>query len=401
MHILSGAYHFLLSISSSMMPWKEPKIIHSIEDLPLEINRLELNKIMIVTDQGIVRAGLLQILVDVLHKNSVEKFVIYSRVRSDPTVEQVEDGYIFYMSHQCDSLICLGGGSTIDFGKAVGIRTVSPNKSLSKLKGLFKVKKQIPPLIAIPTTAGTGSEATFICSITDKKTSLKFSIIDFSLVPLVAVLDPILTFRLPLYLTATTGMDTLSHALEAYLNRYHSRETKKRALSAMKSVFQYLTRAYENPTDLEARTKLLKASYDAGYAFARDGVGYIHAMAHALEGFHRINHGYANAIIMPYVLKAYGRNARRKLAFLHDLFWPSKLKRTKDQKAKHFIHHIETLNRILIIPDHIIISHEYHMEEMASHVIKEVNWSFPVPKHFHIEKIQTLFKNVVRVKKQG
>jgi len=399
MHILNRAFQLLMKLLSYLMPWREPKIIRTIEDLPDEISRLHLNRFMIVTDQGVIRVGLLQLLVDMLHKNNIDKFYIYSRVQSDPTTEQVEDGYRFYLSHQCDGIIVLGGGSPIDFAKAVGIRVVRPKVKLIHLKGVMKVIKKIPPLIAIPTTAGTGSEVTMVCSLTEKKSSLKFSIIDFSLIPLVAVLDPTLTFKLPPYLTAITGMDALTHAIEAYLNRYHSRKTKKCALSAMSSAFQYLTIAYENPSDLEARTKMLQAAYDAGYALTRDAVGYVHAMAHSLGGYHRINHGYANAIIMPYVLRAYGRRVEKKLAYLHDYLWANKIKRTNEQKASHFIRHIETLNRILMIPDHIIISHDYHMDDMAVQVKKEVNWNYPVPKIFNKNQIQKLFKNVVRIKK--
>lgn len=399
MHMLNRAFQFLMKLLSFLMPFREPKIIRTIEDLPFEINRLNLNRIMIVTDQGVVRAGLLQMLVDILHKNNIDKFFIYSRVQSEPNNEHVEDGYRFYLSHQCDSFIALGGGNPIDFAKAVGIKAVRPKVQLTKLKGLFKVIKKIPPLIAIPTTAGTGSEVSIVCSLTDKKTSMTFTIIGFALVPLVAVLDPKLTFKLPPYLTAITGMDTLTHAVEAYLNRYHTRKTKKCALSAMTNVFQYLTIAYENPTNLEARTKMLQASHDAGYAYTRDAVGYIHAMSHALGGYHHISHGYANAIIMPYVLKAYGKRVERKLADLHDDLWASKVKRTNTQKANHFIKHVETLNRRLMIPDHIILSHDYHMEEMVELIQKEVRWNYPVPKIFSKKEIQTLLSQVVRIKK--
>jgi alcohol dehydrogenase class IV len=381
------------------MPWREPKVLEKLDYLSDEINKLHLKHVMIITDIGVVKAGLLSLLLDELKKNNGLFPHIYDRVISDPSTDQVEEGYQFYLSNRCDSLIVIGGGSSIDFAKGVGIRVVRPNKPLVKMKGILKVGRRLPPLIAIPTTAGTGSEVTLACVLVDKKTSLKFAISDFPLVPIIAVLDPRLTSKLPPYLTAITGMDAMTHAIEAYMNRYHTRRTKKRALDAIAKVFKYLSRAYEKPTDLEARTMMLKASYDAGYAFTRDYVGNIHAIAHTLGGFYHVPHGYANAIIMPYVLKAYGRRAYRKLAKIHDYVGFSKRDKSNKEKAMHLIKHIETLNRRLSIPDHIVIDHDYHLNQMVINARKEAFWNYPVPKIFTRNQMKKIFLDIIRIKK--
>lgn len=381
------------------MPWREPKVLEKLDHLSAEINKLHVKHVMVITDNGVEKAGLLDLLLDELKNNNGVFPHVFDCVLSDPTIDQVEEGYQFYLSNKCDSLIVIGGGSSIDFAKGVGIRVARPKKPLIKMKGILKVGRKLPPLIAIPTTAGTGSEVTLACVLIDKKTSLKFAISDFPVIPIIAVLDPRLTSKLPPYLTAITGMDALTHAIEAYMNCYHTRKTKKRALESIAKVFKYLSKAYEKPADLEARTMMLKASYDAGYAFTRDYVGNIHAIAHTLGGFYHVPHGYANAIIMPYVLKAYGRRAYGKLAKIHDYVGFSKRDKTKKEKAKSLIKHIETLNRRLSIPDHIVIDHDYYLKQMIINARKEAFWNYPVPQIFTYDQMKKIFMDVIRIKK--
>lgn len=192
-----------------------------------------------------------------------------------------------------------------------------PNQPLSRMKGILKVHKRLPLLIAIPTTAGTGSETTLAAVITDAKTRHKYAINDFPLIPRYAVLDPKVTLSLPPFITATTGMDALTHAVEAYIGNSTTPDTRKDALRAVKLIFSNLDTAYTDGSNVEARKNMLKASFYAGCAFTKSYVGYVHAVAHSLGGEYNVPHGLANAILLPFVLEAYGKKIQKNCTDLH------------------------------------------------------------------------------------
>lgn len=201
----------------------------------------------------------------------------------------------------------------MDCAKAVGARAAYPKKTISKMKGMLKVLLPLPTLIAIPTTAGTGSETSLAAIITDSEEHHKYALMSFPLIPHYAVLDPELTYSLPKGLTATTGMDALTHAVEAYIGRSTTKETRRLSLDAVKLVFENIEAAYQDGKNHAARKNMLHAAYKAGVAFSKSYVGYIHAVAHSVGGQYGTPHGLANAVIMPYVLEAYGKTVYKKL----------------------------------------------------------------------------------------
>ena len=237
-------------------------------------------------------------LTDVFDNAGIE-YHVYDKTVANPTTDTVEEALAIYKDNKCDCIIGFGGGSSMDCAKAVGVRIARPKTHLSKLGGILKVHAKLPLLIAIPTTAGTGSETTLAAVIADATTRHKYAINDFPLIPRYAVLDPKVTLTLPASITATTGMDALTHAVEAYIGNSTTPGTRKDALMATELIFNNLDRASTHGSDTTARKNMLKAAYYAGCAFTKSYVGYIHAIAHSLGGEYIVPHGLSNALILP------------------------------------------------------------------------------------------------------
>ena len=300
-----------------------------------------------------------------------------------------------YKENECNALIAFGGGSVMDCAKAVGAKVARPNKSLKQMKGVLKVGKKIPTLIAVPTTAGTGSETTLAAVITDSETRHKYAINDFPLIPTFALLKAELTKGLPKHITATTGMDALTHAVEAYIGRSTTKETRFRALSATKAIFENLIVAYNDGTNLEARANMLKAAYDAGLAFTKSYVGYVHAVAHTLGGKYDVAHGLANAIILPYVLKEYGESVHKKLwemGVYSNLFDKTV---SYAEGAKIFIEKIEEMNKLMNIPNKIDVIKKEDIESLAKTAEKEGNPLYPVPKLMTAKELEKIYYDIM------
>lgn len=387
-----------LFVISKLLPWREPEVISGENSLPLLKDRLlslPYRNYLIVTDQGIVKAGLLKHVLLRLNDPTIS-FVVFDETVPNPTIDNVEHAAAMYLKHGCDALIGLGGGSAIDAAKCVGIRIAKPKASFSKMRGILKVNKTIPYLVAIPTTAGTGSETTIAAVISDPKTHEKFAISDLHLMPKIAVLDPLLTENLPPFFTATTGMDALTHAVEAFIGKAGTKSTHQRAIQAVRTIHKYLLRSYQHPHDLEARLFMLLASYDAGFAFTRAYVGNIHAMAHTFGGFHQIPHGYANAILMPHVLRYYGSSIQKKLATLSDAIGLMDRQAAEKEKSDAFIGWIETLNRWFDLPDFIAIQDKAHISNMIVHAHREANPLYPVPVIFSKKDFEVLYLRVMK-----
>ncbi len=390
----------LLFYISKCLPWREPEIISGENSLPMlkeKLKTLPYRNYLIVTDQGIVKAGLLKHLLIALN-DPLLTFSLYDQTIPNPTIQNVEDAVSIYHQNHCDALIGFGGGSAIDAAKCVGIRIVKPKTPFHKMKGILKVNRKIPFLIAIPTTAGTGSETTIAAVISNPLTQEKFAISDLHLMPKLAVLDPLLTENLPPFYTATTGMDALTHAVEAYIGNSGTRQTNLKAKRAIQRIHDHLEQSYHHPHDLNARMQMLFASYDAGYAFTRAYVGNIHAIAHTFGGFHQIPHGFANAIIMPHVLKYYGKSITKKLSLLSDMLHLEESTQSSEIKARAFISWILKLNQTFGIPESILIPHDDHLERMIDHAYQEANPLYPVPLIFSKSDFQTLYKQVSNIK---
>lgn len=297
----------------------------------------------------------------------------------NPTTDTVEEALAIYKDNKCDCIIGFGGGSSMDCAKAVGVRIARPKTHLSKLGGILKVHAKLPLLVAIPTTAGTGSETTLAAVIVDATTRHKYAINDFPLIPRYAVLDPKVTLTLPASITATTGMDALTHAVEAYIGNSTTPGTRKDALMATELIFNNLDRAYTNGSDTTARKNMLKAAYYAGCAFTKSYVGYIHAVAHSLGGEYNVPHGLANAVILPMVLESYGESIYTKL---HDLAIAAGVadKDMPDETAaKAFIQAVKDMKARFNIGDTIPEIKEEDIPKLAGYADKEANPLYPVP----------------------
>lgn len=397
MNILKKIYcrttQFIFKLALPFLPYREPIILNSNNEIIDTLARQNKQKIMLITGKKIKSTGLTTPLENALTKSKIS-FQIFTDVDSNPTSNNVENAVKTYKENNCDSIIAIGGGSVIDLAKALGARIAYPQKTLYEMKGVMKVRKKIPLLIAIPTTAGTGSETTVATVITDSETHHKYAINSFPLIPSYTMLDANLTVNLPKSITASTGMDALTHAIEAYIGNSTTKATKKHSMEAIKLIFENLETAYKNGENLTARQNMLIASYKAGLAFTKSYVGYVHAIAHALGGKYNLPHGKTNAIILPYVLKAYGKSIYKKLYQLglySNLFDKSVSYKTG---AEIFILKIEELNKNMEIGSHIPEIKFEDAEKLALTAEKEANPLYPVPKLFDAKTLKILIISI-------
>ncbi|MEG0021099.1 MAG: iron-containing alcohol dehydrogenase, partial [Oscillospiraceae bacterium] len=256
----------------------------------------------------------------------------------------------------------------------------------------LKVRKKPPLLIAVPTTAGTGSEATIAAVITDPDTHEKYAINDMVLVPKYAILDPMFTLGMPSKITSTTGVDALTHAVEAYIGKSNTRRTKRLSEQACKQVFDNLYLAYSDGQNIQARENMQTAAFFAGCAFTRAYVGYIHAIAHALGGMYGIPHGLANAIILPHVLEYYGKSVYKPLARLADVVGITESSDTDRQKSGKFIAAIRAMNKSMDIPEKITGINKNDLPIIIKRALKEANPLYPVPKILDEKDLYDIFK---------
>lgn len=272
-----------------------------------------LQKPLIVTDRGIVQAGLCAKLEGVL-KNANITYAIYDKTVPNPTDDNVNAAFGLYVKEGCDCLIGIGGGSSMDTAKGCGILATNGG-SIDAYRGMFLVKNPMPYYIAIPTTAGTGSESTCAAVITNTKDDhpWKMVVLDGKLLPNAAIIDPLLMIGLPPFITAATGMDAMTHAIEAYVSIFSNEYTDAMALGAITLIFKYLRRAVGNGNDLEAREKMAYAQTMAGIAFSNGGLGLVHSLAHPLSAFYHISHGDANALVLPHVMEYNKITCREKM----------------------------------------------------------------------------------------
>lgn len=386
-------YQTVFHLALPFLPYREPKIFSSVIDLIPLLKDNKINTVLLITDKVLRDIGTTTHLEGLLKENNI-KCVVYDSTNANPTVQNVEEARELYINNKCECLIAFGGGSPMDCAKAVGARIAYPKKPLNKLKGTLKVLRKIPMLIAIPTTAGTGSETTLTAVITDSESKHKYTMNSFTLIPHYAVLDPKVTYTLPPHLTATTGMDALTHAVEAYIGNSTSRETREKSLAATKLIFANIVNAYDNGYDKEARENMLKASYLAGIAFSKSYVGYIHAVAHSLGGQYNIPHGLANSVLMPYILEAYGEKVYKKLHILGIYAGVATKEQDSEVGAKNFIQAIRDLNNRMSIPTKLkgIINED--IPQMAQNADKEANPLYPVPKLMSANALEQFYYKV-------
>ncbi|MBQ7822308.1 MAG: iron-containing alcohol dehydrogenase [Clostridia bacterium] len=387
--IYQTAFHAALPF----LPYREPEIIGSINELADMLVLRGVKSLLLVTDAGIRNAGVTRGLEESLADKGIN-CAVYDKTSANPTVHNVEEAREIYIKEECECLVAFGGGSAMDCAKAVGARIAYPNRSLDKLKGTLRIFRKIPTLIAIPTTAGTGSEVTVTAVITDAVKKHKYTMNSFPLIPSYAVLDPYVTFTLPPHLTATTGMDALTHAVEAYIGNSTSKQTRKLSLDAVKLIFENIEKAYAQGDNREARENMLKASYYAGASFTKSYVGYVHAVAHSLGGQYNTPHGLANAVLMPIVLEEYGSAVYKKLYELGISAGVVNTGDTYEEGAKKFISAIRVLNTCMGIPPTLSGIKKADIPLMARHADKEANPLYPVPVLMDAKKLEEFYYKV-------
>ena len=387
-------YQQIFHIAIPFMPYREPKILENMDEVVKTLKEEKIDKVMLATDKSIRGLGLTKELEDALTRANLS-YVDYDDILPNPTIDMVEEGLKIYLKNNCKAMIAFGGGSVMDCAKVILARVAKPKKSVQKMKGLLKIRKKLHPLFAVPTTAGTGSETTLAAVITDGKSHYKYAINDFSLIPKYAVLDYRTTLNLPKFITATTGMDALTHAVEAYIGKSTTKKTRRMAEDAVKLIVKNLKLAYDEPHNEEARKNMLRASFYAGVAFTISYVGYVHAIAHSLGGQYGVAHGFANAVILPQVLKRYGKSAQKKLSKLAKTSMIADEKDDDKTASEKMIKFIESLNSYFEIPTKIKELKAEDIPGLALKADKEANPLYPVPKLFNKKELEEIYKELL------
>lgn len=369
--------HLSFKIILPLLPYKDPLVYDSINNLNEVITKNSLKKPLVITGPHIYQSGLTNVLLDELKKNNIA-YCLFKDSVSNPTISVVNKATEVYLENNCDSLIAFGGGSPLDIAKLVGAK-VTTKKEIIKMKGVLKIRKKIPYLIAIPTTAGSGSEVTLASVVTDETTHLKFAVNDFCLIPKCVFLLKENLISLPPKTIATCGMDALTHALESYLNIGGNKTSDQDALEASKLIFNNLEKCYSSK-DETSRQNMLLGSYLAGKSFSKGYVGYVHALAHAFGGIYNMSHGELNAIILPYVLEYYGKSIYKKMYKLGVYCSICNKEDTYEEGYYKVLNKIKSMNEKFSIPKKIDIVKEEDISKIASRANAEANPLYPCPK---------------------
>ncbi|HIF5957651.1 TPA: iron-containing alcohol dehydrogenase [Vibrio parahaemolyticus] len=387
-HCLYRSYTKGLKIAAHVLPLPRPTLFSgsgAVSELLEAISDLGFRRLLLVTDEGLVRIGMVGKVLEQTQGLGLQVGV-FSEVKPDPTYDQVEDGLRAYNASQSEAILALGGGSAIDCAKVIAAR-VSNKRSIKKLSGLFKVWRPPAPLFVIPTTSGTGSEVTIAAVVSDPNTHLKTPLMDPKLVPIMAALDPDLLIGLPAKITADTGIDALTHAVEAYISRNATPETQAYSVAAIKLIFRYLPKAVAQGGDIEARYKMAMASYYAGQAFTKASLGYVHAFAHNLGARYGLPHGMANGLALLPVLKFSLPEIEDELRTLAEKTNIN----TKDKpSAERFLEQIESLYDAIGIEKCTTVIKQDDIEDLVDLILKEAHWNYPVPKFMNSEECARL-----------
>ncbi len=380
--------HFGLKLAAPFLGYRPPRQV-GYDEAANELKDAGRARVLLVTGKHVRAHGLCEPLLAALDRAGIEA-EIFDDVPANPTTSCVEAALALYRKANCDCVAAVGGGSPMDCAKGVCARIASPKKPLSEMKGALKVRGKAPLLLAVPTTAGSGSEATAAAVFTDENTHEKFAVFSFKLVPKLCILDPALTLSLPPEATADTGLDALTHAVEAYVGRATTKGSRKRAETAARRIFRSLPAAYADGNK-DARTDMLLAAEEAGEAFTVSYVGYVHALAHALGGAYGLPHGRLCAVLLLPVLRAYGKKARKKLARLAEVCGfcggtPRK------EAAKRFLMETERLLRTLCIPERLPIE-EADIPILARRATREA-FPYPVPKLLGVRELEKILRAV-------
>jgi alcohol dehydrogenase class IV len=385
-----------LKIAAKVIPMPKPTLFTGVDsslELCDAVAHVGTKKLLIVTDAMLVKLGILDKIQKRLTENKIE-FVIYDGVLPDPTYDQVEKGLTVYQKNNCDAILAVGGGSPIDAAKVIAARATN-HRPIKKLAGMFKVFSAPAPLFAIPTTAGTGSEVTIAAVVSDPVTHHKTPLIDPKLVPMMASLDAGLMTGLPQQVTSATGMDALTHAVEAFISKNASNETDGYALAATRLIMANLPTAVKQGDNLEARQNMALASYYAGLAFTKASLGYVHAISHNFGAKYSTPHGLGNAIVLPYVLDYSKAEIIDRLAILADVSGLKNGKESNEELAQKFIDKIRAMLKDFNIPSKLEALKPQDIPEIAKLALKEAHYNYPVPKYMDQATCENFIRQMV------
>lgn len=385
-----------LKVAAAVIPMPKPTLFSGADSslqLCEAIAQLGIKKLMIVSDEILVGIGLLNAMTDKLDSLGVE-YIIYDKILPDPTYDQVENGLSLLEDNHCEAILAVGGGSPIDASKAIAARATN-KKSLTKMAGLFKLRKAPLPFFAVPTTAGTGSEVTIVSVVSDPETHQKTPIIDPKLVPMMAALDGKLMLGLPPAVTAATGMDALTHAIESYLSQNATAETEAYGLAATRLIMANLETAVTDGQNFEARQNMAMASYYAGLAFTKASVGYVHAIAHNFGALYHTPHGLANAIVLPHILDYSKDSVIERLATLAEASGLKTGRESQKTLANKFIQKIRSMMEAFEIPDTLDALQSEDIPKIAELALEEAHMNYPVPKYMDHKTCEQLLSKMV------
>ncbi|MGC9403488.1 iron-containing alcohol dehydrogenase [Vibrio genomosp. F10] len=398
-YLLHKMYMRVLKVAAKFLPISKPTLFFgkdSLSQLCHSVSIMGVNRVLVVSDEGIEKLGFIKRLVFEFERVGVH-CEVFNGVIPDPTYDQVEAGLALYHKHKCHGVVAIGGGSSIDCAKVIAA-CVTNKKPIEKLVGILRVWKAPAPLFVLPTTAGTGSEVTVAAVVSDPKTHLKTPLMDPKLVPIAAALDPSLMLALPAHITAQTGMDALTHAVEAYISGNATAETDRYAIAAVKLIDENLVKAVKFGQNSTARQRMALASYYGGLAFTKASLGYTHAIAHSIGAKYGTPHGLANAIILPYVLEHSKFEAKGRLANLADTLDIVDRRASDTVKAQAFIDYIKALCLKLDLPGHFDVIIDEHVSELAQQSLREAHWNYPVPRYMQQEECEQLIASMAHIK---
>ncbi|MGE0356077.1 MAG: iron-containing alcohol dehydrogenase [Burkholderiales bacterium] len=350
-------------------------------------------KILVVTDKGVAKLGLAKAFLQALRKGGAD-YVVFDAVTADAPIPVIEKGIAYCQRRNCDAVVAFGGGSPMDAAKVIAY-AVANRKHPRKLVGYFKGLSAPLPVYAVPTTAGTGSEVTVAAVISDPDEGTKLVIADTRLAPAMAALDPSLMTGLPRDITAATGMDALTHAVEAFIGQWATAYTDRMALAAVALIYENLPVACRNPRNLEARERMALAATYAGLAFTRANVGYVHAISHQLGGRYHTPHGLANAIMLPHVLRHLAPAVTKRLARLAVAAKVGGEGEKPAALARKFLASVEAMNKALGIPEVLETLREADIPALAKAACWEADTSYPVPKYMSPETCAGILRKVL------
>ncbi|HEB27013.1 MAG TPA: iron-containing alcohol dehydrogenase [Porticoccus sp.] len=387
---------FFVKLVLRFLPIRTPIITYgpgSSEQLCEMIYHADVKKLLIITDSVIVSIGLIEGIKECLSKHNIE-YAIYSDVVPDPTFKVLDDGLSFFRQSKCDAILSVGGGSSIDAAKVIAL-AANNRKTPIELTGYTKANKPSVPLYIIPTTAGTGSEVTGLAVISDSVSHQKCTIADPKVIPLAVALDPLLMTGIPATITAETGMDALTHAIESYISTAATVESDQHSIAAIRMIFKYLPQAYKDGGNVDARGAMALASCYAGFSFRRTLVGYVHAIAHQFGGMYGTPHGLANSIVLPYVLEFSRDSISTRLASLAVILEFGDATESDSALTQKFIDKVHDLKEQLGIPNQLESLAQQDIPLIADAALKEARFQYAVPKYMSKEQCEALISKML------